>query len=44
MRQRCENLRAIMMFKIIINIDEVFTDGLLHPQVIDIRGHSQKFR
>ena len=33
-----------MMFKIINNLVEVPTDGLLHPQIIYTRGHLQKFR
>ena len=44
MKQRHENLRVIMLFKIINELVEVSTSDLLHPLKVDTRGHSLRYR
>ena len=43
MKQRRENLRVIMLFKIINKLVEVSTSDLLHPLKVDTRGHSLRY-
>ena len=40
---RREKLRAIMFYKIVNNLVDVSTDGILNPITINTRGHSKRF-
>ena len=43
LEQRRKTLRTIMMYKIVNNLVEVPTDGILIPSELRLRGHAKKF-
>ena len=42
MSLRREKLRAVMFYKIVNNLVDVSTDGILNPITINTRGHALK--
>ena len=43
LEQRRKTLRTIMMYKIVNNLVEIPTDGILIPSELRLRGHAKKF-
>ena len=43
LEQRRKTFRTIMMYKIVNNLVEVPTDGILIPSELQLRGHAKKF-
>ena len=43
LEQRRKTFRTIMMYKIVNNLVEIPTDGILIPSELRLRGHAKKF-